>query len=75
MKEVLIIVAVACFLYPMRNLIGLITRLVIYGMIILTLFSKTHLGWDTKLFFVSLLAIPIIVNLLVKYVKYKIFKT
>lgn len=74
MKEVIIIVAIACFLYPMRNLIGLITRLFIYGMIPLALFSKTHLDWDDKLFFVSLLAIPIIVNLLVKYVKHKMFK-
>lgn len=75
MKEILIVITIACFLYSMRNLIGLITRLFIYGMMAYTLFSDVIKGWDTKLFSLALLAIPVIVNLLLKYVKYKMLKT
>ncbi|MGG4070872.1 hypothetical protein, partial [Bacillus tropicus] len=58
-KDFIIIVLVASFLYPMKNLLGMLTRFAIYGMIAMALFSGTIKGWDDKLFAVGILSLPI----------------
>ncbi|MCJ8010139.1 hypothetical protein MUG84_00090 [Paenibacillus sp. KQZ6P-2] len=68
----LIIVGVASVLYPMRNLLGLITRFCIYGMIIWTLFFNPPMPWDSKILFVAILFIPIVVNWIYKFLKRKL---
>ncbi len=75
LREILIIVAVASVLYPMRNLLGLIVRLSIYGMMGYVLFSGTIRAWDDKIFVLVMLALPILINLLFKYFKIKLLKT
>lgn len=70
----LIIVGVASVLYPMRNLLGLITRFFIYGMIIWTIFFYPPLQWDSRIMFVAILLIPVAVNWLFRFLKSKLSK-
>ena len=76
MKELLIIVAVVCFIYPMRNLLGLLTRLAIYGAMIYVVFTDFPglAKWDDKLFALALLSIPIVITLVFKFLKFKMQK-
>lgn len=71
-KDFIIIVVVASFLYPMKNLLGMLTRFAIYGMIAMALFSGTIKGWDDKLFAVGILILPILINWIFKLLKWKI---
>ncbi|MEC0182309.1 hypothetical protein P4H61_12535 [Paenibacillus peoriae] len=74
MQEFIIIVLVASFLYPMKNLIGLLTRLALFGMMAYTLFSGSIPNWGDKLFALIILSLPILINLLVRFLKMKIIK-
>ncbi|PZE19360.1 hypothetical protein CBW46_019280 [Paenibacillus xerothermodurans] len=72
MNDYLLIVAVASFLYPMRNLLGMLTRFAIYGMIAMALFSGTIKGWEDRLFFVAVFSIPVVINWTFKLFKWKL---
>ncbi|MEK4433081.1 hypothetical protein MHB54_28400 [Paenibacillus sp. FSL M7-0802] len=74
MQEFIIIVLVASFLYPMKNLIGLLTRLALFGMMAYTLFSGSIPNWGDKFFALIILSLPIFLNMLVKFLKLKIIK-
>lgn len=74
MQEFIIIVLVATILYPMRNLLGLLVRLALFGMIAYTLFSSSIPNWGDKLFAIVMLSIPFLVNMIVKYLKFKMMK-
>ncbi|MMZ48175.1 hypothetical protein D1872_98360 [compost metagenome] len=74
MQEFIIIVLVASFLYPMKNLIGLLTRLALFGMMAYTLFSGSIPNWGDKFFALIILSLPIFINMLVKFLKLKIMK-
>ncbi|MHA7584562.1 hypothetical protein ACX12E_29880 [Paenibacillus vandeheii] len=74
MQEFIIIVLVASFLYPMKNLIGLLTRLALFGMMAYTLLSGSIPNWGDKFFALIILSLPIFLNMLVKFLKLKIIK-
>ncbi|MDQ0496890.1 hypothetical protein [Paenibacillus brasilensis] len=74
MQEFIIIVLVTSFLYPMKNLIGLLTRLALFGMMAYTLFSGSIPNWGDKFFALALLSLPIFINMLVEFLKLKILK-
>ncbi|MEK5061810.1 hypothetical protein BK126_28295 [Paenibacillus sp. FSL H7-0326] len=74
MQEFIIIVLVASFLYPMKNLIGLLTRLGLFGMMAYTLFSASIPNWGDKFFALIILSLPIFLNMLFKFLKLKIIK-
>jgi len=72
LQNLLIIVGVASILYPMRNLLGLITRFCIYGMIIWTIFFCPPLQWDSRIMFVAILQLkPGLISLISKIVSYR----
>ncbi len=75
MVEFLVIAAVASLLYRMKNLLGLIIRLNIYGLIVYVVFSDSIKGWDTKALYVAILSIPILINFLLGYLKLKVLRT
>lgn len=74
MQDIIIIVAVASFLYPMRNLLGLLTRLAIYSLMLYTIFSGSIPNWGDKLFALVLFSLPILINAIIKYLKIKLLK-
>lgn len=75
MQEFFIIVAVASFLYPMRNIFGVITRFCIYGLMAYTIFSDYADDWMQKIIFLGILSIPILVNVFFRFLKFKMLKT
>lgn len=75
MIEGIIVVLVATVLYSMNNLLGLITKLMIFGMMLFTIFSDVIKSWDSKLFAIFLLFLPVLINIGIKYLKTKSFKT
>lgn len=75
MSTFLIIVAIASFLYPMRNIFGGLTRLSIYGMMAYVIFSNFAENWGDKILYVAILSLPILINMVFRYLKLKILKT
>ncbi len=74
MIQGLIVVLVATVLYSMNNLLGLITKFMIFGMMIFTIFSDVIKSWDSKLFAIVLLSLPVFINTGIKFLKAKSLK-
>lgn len=75
MDEFVIIVIVASCLYPMRNIFGILTRFSIYGLIAYTVFSDYTDDWLQKIMFVGILSIPILINVVFRFLKLVFIKS
>lgn len=74
LSDFFIIVIVASVLYPMRNIFGVLTRLSIYGLMAYAIFSDFAKEWGDKILFVLLLSVPIVINMIFRYLKTKMIK-
>lgn len=75
MSTFFVVITIASILYPMRNICGGLTRLSIFGMIAYVIFSDFAKGLDDKIIYVGILSIPIVINIVFRFLKLKILKT
>lgn len=74
MGEFFIVIVVASFLYSLKNIFGILTRVCIYGMIAYTIFSDYADDWIQKIIFLGILSIPILINVIFRVLKLKFLK-